>query len=143
MILGRLSERAIPRGVSRRRRDGRGAGERRAMDSLGRTAGRDGARPADPRWVSSAGLKVLIPGYAQWSWRQRERGAVLFGSFATALVVAAFAWGTWVGLVVLAFAFGTHVVSVVDVVRQGSFPGFGRWMPLVSASGGLAVGVYS
>jgi hypothetical protein len=85
----------------------------------------------------------LIPGYAQWSWRQRERGLVLFGSYLAAVGVGVFAWGTSIGLVVLAFAFGTHVVSAVDVIRQGSFPGFGRWMPLVSASGGLAVGVYA
>jgi hypothetical protein len=84
----------------------------------------------------------LVPGYAQWSWRQRERALIFSGSFVTALAVAAFTWGTWTGLALLAFAFGTHVVSTVDVVRQSAFPGFGRWMPVVSASGGLAIGVY-
>jgi len=83
-----------------------------------------------------------VPGYAQWSWRQRERAVVLFGSFMVALVVGTFCWGTRTGLAILAFAFSTHVVSVVDVVRQSAFPGFGRWAPLLSASGGLAVGVY-
>ena len=90
-----------------------------------------------------AGLKVLVPGYAQWSWRQRERGLVLFGSFAAALAVGGFAWGTRTGLAVLAFAFGTHVVSVVDVIRQSAFPGFGRWVPLFSASTGLGVAMYA
>jgi hypothetical protein len=85
----------------------------------------------------------LIPGYIQWSWRQRERAIVLFGSFAFAISVAAFAWGTRTGLAVLAFAFGTHVFSAVDVLRQSAFPGFGRWMPLFSASGGLATGIYA
>ncbi len=114
------------------------------MLSRGRAAGGDRPIPAaGPRAMPAAGLKILVPGYAQWSWRQKERGLVLFGSFAMALGVAAFAWGTALGLVVLAFAFGTHVASAVDVIRQGSFPGFGRWMPLVSASGGLAVGVYA
>ncbi len=89
-----------------------------------------------------AGLKVLVPGYAQWSWRQRERGLVLFGSFAAALTVGGFAWGTRTGLVVLAFAFGTHVASVVDVIRQSSFPGFGRWVPWFSASAGLGLAMY-
>lgn len=106
----------------------------------------EGDRPSPitgPQALSPAGLRILIPGYAQWSWRQRERGLVLFGSYLVAVGVAVFAWGTWTGLLILAFAFGTHVVSAVDVIRQGSFPGFGRWMPLVSASGGLAVGVYS
>lgn len=91
---------------------------------------------------SRAGVKILIPGYVQWTWRQRERAAVLFGSFSVAIGVGVFSWGTRMGLALLAFAFGTHVVSAVDVLRQSAFPGFGRWVPLLSASGGLAVGVY-
>jgi hypothetical protein len=90
----------------------------------------------------SPGLRVLIPGYAQWCWRQPERAIVLFGSFSAALAVATFAWGTRTGMAVLLFAFAAHVASVLDVVRQSAFPGFGRWMPLASASGGLALGVY-
>jgi hypothetical protein len=92
---------------------------------------------------SPAGFRILVPGYAQWSWRQRERGLALFGSFVAALAVGAFAWGTWTGTAVLGFAFLAHVVSVVDVLRQSAFPGFGRWMPVASASGGLALGVYA
>jgi hypothetical protein len=68
---------------------------------------------------------------------------VLFGSFVVALGVSVFAWGTGIGLAILAFAFLTHVVSAVDAVRQSAFPGFGRWMPWISASGGLAVGIYA
>lgn len=91
---------------------------------------------------SRAGLRILIPGYMQWTWRQRERAAVLFGSFAMALGVGGFAWGSWTGWALLAFAFGTHVASAVDVLRQSAFPGFGRWAPVLSASGGLAFGLY-
>jgi|GEM_PF-1442135 len=94
------------------------------------------------RWKAPAGLKILVPGYAQWTWHQPERAAVLFGSFLMAVGVGIFTWGTGTGLAVLAFAFGTHVASTVDVVRQTAFPGFGRWMPWLSASGGLAMGVY-
>lgn len=102
-----------------------------------------------PSWAfvvpnqSPAGLGILIPGYAQWRWKQRERALVLFGSFAAALLVGAFAWGTATGAVVLTFAFAAHVLSVVDVFRQSAFPGFGRWMPVASASGGLALVVYA
>ncbi|WP_422931320.1 S26 family signal peptidase [Singulisphaera sp. PoT] len=95
-----------------------------------------------PRWKAPAGLKILVPGYAQWRWNQRERATVLFGSFVMAVGVGIFTWGTITALAVFAFAFGTHVVSTVDVMRQTAFPGFGRWMPWLSASGGLAVGVY-
>jgi hypothetical protein len=56
--------------------------------------------------------------------------------------VGLFAWGTPLGFLVLAFAYGTHVVSAVDVIRQQAFPGFGRWIPLLSVSGGLGFGLY-
>jgi hypothetical protein len=91
---------------------------------------------------SRAGLKILIPGYPQWSWRQRARGFVLFGSYLVALGVGLFSWGTPVGAVVLAFAYGSHVASATDVIRQEAFPGFGRWVPLFSTSGGLGLGLY-
>ncbi len=89
-----------------------------------------------------AGLKILIPGYPQWSWHQRERALVLFGSYLVAVGVGLFSWGTPVGLLVLAFAYGTHVASATDVIRQQAFPGFGRWIPMLSTSGGLGLGLY-
>ncbi len=94
------------------------------------------------RWPGPAGLRILIPGYPQWSWRQRERGLVLFGSYASALAVGVFAWGTTTGLAVLAFAFATHSYSAADAIRQLSFPGFGRLVPTVSASTGLGALCY-
>src|SRR4051812_33745719 len=102
-------------------------------------------RPAreGPLEGPAIGVRILVPGSAQWSWRQRERAMVLFGSFAAALVVGVFAWGTWVGLAMLAFAFGTHVAATVDVIRQRAFPGPGPWMPVISATGGLALGIYA
>jgi len=91
----------------------------------------------------AAGLRALVPGYAQWSRRQRERGAVLFGTFAAAAAAAVFAWGTPAGLAVLAYAFATHAFSTADTVRQGSFPASGRWATRVGVPGGLAVGMYA
>jgi hypothetical protein len=90
-----------------------------------------------------AGLRILVPGYPQWLWRQRERAAVFFGSYVAALAVGLFAWGTPTGLVVLLFAFGTHIASATDAIRQGAFPGFGRWVPVVSASAGIGLGCYA
>jgi hypothetical protein len=86
---------------------------------------------------------VLVPGWAQWGWGQRERGAVLFGWYAGAMAVGAFAWGTPLGLAVLAFAFGTHAVSVVDAIRQSAFPALGRWAAWLTATGWLGGGVYA
>src|SRR4051794_36258053 len=89
-----------------------------------------------------AGWWILVPGYSQWRWRQRERAMVLFGSYATALGVGLFAWGTWWGALILALAIATHVVAAADVIRQGAFPGFGRWVPWVAAGFGVGLGGY-
>lgn len=89
-----------------------------------------------------AGWRILIPGYPQWRWQQQQRGLVLFGSYASALAVALFAWGTLGGQVLLAFAVGTHVTSVADVVRQAAFPGFSRWVSWFSATFGIGLGCY-
>lgn len=86
------------------------------------------------------GLRILVPGLPQWAWRQRGRAAVLFGSYLSALGVGLFAWGTLAGAAMLAFAIMAHVASAADVVRQRAFPGFGRWVPVVSASTGLGLG---
>jgi hypothetical protein len=107
--------------------------------TLGHPMGRlASGRPVRPL----IGLTFLIPGAPQWCWRQPERALCLFGSFTTALAVGLFAWGTRTGLALLGFAFLAHVVSTSDAIRQWSFPGFGRWVPLLSASAGLAVVFY-
>src|SRR4051812_18748826 len=92
--------------------------------------------------IRPAGLRALIPGYAQWFWGQRQRGLVLLGSYLAALTVGLFAWGTWTSLLVLGFAFVAHATSAADAIRQGAFPGFGRWVPAVSATAGLGLGCY-
>lgn len=88
------------------------------------------------------GPGLLIPGYPQWSWRQRERAAILFGSFVASLGVGIFSWGTAVGLVVLLVAFATHSFSAADAIRQYAFPGFGRYVPAVTTSAGLGAFCY-
>ena len=125
---------------------------------LGRAASRflnDGAifTMAPPRSVSMAkplqpfhrpaGLRILIPGYPQWVWNQTERAAALGGMYAASMAVAFFSWGTRIGLVMLALAFLAHVSSAADAIRQAAFPGFGRWVPTVSAGFGLGLGCYA
>lgn len=91
-------------------------------------------------WGPPAGLRILVPGLPQWSWRQRGRALVLLGAYLSALGVGLFAWGMPVSFAMLAFAFASHVASAADVVRQRAFPGFGRWVPVISASAGLGLG---
>lgn len=93
--------------------------------------------------VGGAGLGALIPGYPQWRWRQRERALALSGTFASALAVGLFAWGTPLGLASLGLAFASHVASAVDAIRQAAFPGFARGVPALSASFGLGLGCYA
>jgi hypothetical protein len=90
-------------------------------------------------WPPRAGLRVLVPGYPQWAWRQRERGAVFFGSYAAALAVGLFAWGSAPGWGFVAFALAVHAASAADAIRQGAFPGFGRLVPIASASAGVGL----
>ncbi len=85
---------------------------------------------------------LLIPGYPQWSWRQRERAVVLIGSYLTAILVGVFAWGTALGLLILLFAFLVHAFSAADAICQSSFPGFGRLVPGISTTAGLGAFCY-
>lgn len=84
----------------------------------GKPARRIDRRPYD----SPVGLKMVVPGWPQFSWGQHQRGLVLVGSFTVALAVALWTWGTGWGWVFFAFAFVTQATSATDVLRQGSFP---------------------
>jgi hypothetical protein len=88
------------------------------------------------------GLKLVIPGWPQVAWGQRERGWVLIGWFALALLLGFWTWGTWLGWGFFAFAFVTQVTSITDVLRQVSFPSYPGRTALVFVSAGLAVLLY-
>ncbi len=64
----------------------------------------DLARRIDRRpYESPVGLKMVVPGWPQFSWGQRQRGWVLVGSFVVALAVGLWTWGTWLGWAFLRF----------------------------------------
>jgi hypothetical protein len=94
-------------------------------------------RPFD----SPAGFKLLVPGWPQFAWAQRERAMVLMGSFILALLVGVWTWGTWVSWAFFAFAFLSQVSSTTDALRQSSFPAYSSRtsLMLVCASLGLVV----
>jgi hypothetical protein len=94
-------------------------------------------------WPKPVGPGLLVPGYPQWSWHQRERAVILFGSYASALGIGVFTWGTAVGLAVLLVAFATHAFSAADAIRQYAFPGFGRLVPALTTSAGLGAFCYA
>lgn len=96
--------------------------------------------PPDPRpFESPAGPRLLIPGWPQFSWGQRERGCVLLVSFVVALSAGILAWGTWLSWCFFTFAFLAHVTSTTDAIRQGSFPSYSprAIVPLISVTLGL------
>jgi hypothetical protein len=84
----------------------------------------------------------MVPGWPQFSWGQRQRGWVLVGSFAVALAVGLWSWGTWLGWGFFAFAFVTQVTSVIDVLRQGSFPMCPSRTVLAFVASALALLIY-
>ena len=87
---------------------------------------------------SPVGLKMMVPGWPHFSWGQHQRGWALVGSFAVALLVGLWTWGTWLAWGFFAFAFITHVTSTTDVLRQSSFPNYPSRTALVFVSGALA-----
>jgi len=103
----------------------------------------DLARFIDGRpFESPIGLKMLVPGWPQICWGQRERGWVFLGSFAISLLVGFWTWGKWLSWGVLTFAFITHVASATDVLRQRSFPIYPSRTALVVVAGALGLLFY-
>ncbi len=99
------------------------------------------ARDCRP-FESPAGFRLLVPGWPQFSWGQRERASVLLGSFVMALAAAILAWGTWLSWGFFTFGFLAHVSSTTDAIRQGSFPVYSRRTALPMIAGSLAVVLY-
>jgi hypothetical protein len=87
------------------------------------------------------GFRLLVPGAMQHRWGQRQRGWGIFGSFASALVVGLWAWGSPLSWAFLSLAFLTHTVAVTDALRQASFPVYPakRATVLVSLALGLVL----
>jgi hypothetical protein len=99
----------------------------------------DLARLTDLRpFQSPVGLKMMVPGWAQFSWGQHQRGWAFVGSFGAALGVALWTWGTYLAWACFAFAFVAHVTSVTDALRQSSFPLYPDRTGLLFVSGALA-----
>lgn len=89
------------------------------------------------------GGRIVVPGWPQWSWGQRQRAAALLGTFGAAAGVGLFAWGSPMGLALLAVAFGMHVASAADALRQQAFPGFGPLVPWAWSSAALGGVAYA
>ena len=90
----------------------------------------------------SIGFALLLPGLLDYDSNRRDRGRLFLGTFLASSAIGVFAWGTRTGLVFFLLAYGTHVVSASAVIRQWTFPGFGKWTPGVAASAGLGLGCY-
>ena len=91
---------------------------------------------------SPAGLRLLVPGWPQFSWGQGGRGWAMFGSFLVAAGAAVLSWGTWLSGCFFAFGFVVHVSSTTDAIRQASFPVYARRATLPMIAGALAVLFY-
>jgi hypothetical protein len=93
-------------------------------------------------FLAPPGFRLLVPGWPQFSWGQRERGGVLLGSFVMALVAGVLAWGNWLSGCFFAFGFLAHVSSTTDAIRQGSFPVYPRRTAVAMIAGALATLLY-
>jgi hypothetical protein len=105
-------------------------------------------RPIAKRFISRGmfssplGLRILVPGLAQLTWGQNERGMVFLVSFVSSLATSLFCWGNPLGWGFLAFAFWTHTASTLDALRQRSFPVFPRFVAVVATIGGMGMTAY-
>lgn len=97
------------------------------------------ARP----FQTAIGLGMLVPGFLQCRWSQRQRGWAFFGTFASALLVGLWAWGSPLSWAFLSLAFVTHTASVTDVLRQASFPVYPARRAVIFVSGALALLLYA
>jgi hypothetical protein len=113
------------------------------FDALRRHGGGEARWPINRRpHESPAGLRILLPGCAQFAWGQHERGWVLLGSFVVGLAAGVLTWGTWLGWACCAFAFFAHVTSTTDAIRQASFPADPRRAAWTMTTAALAVVLY-
>ena len=112
-----------------------------AAPSRQAAAARDWASPRRP-FESPAGLRLLVPGWPQFSWGQGQRGWVLMGSFLLAAGAAVLAWGTCLSWCFFAFGFLVHVSSTTDAIRQASFPVYARRTAVSMIAVALAGVVY-
>ncbi len=69
-----------------------------SLASTGADPGDLGRRIDRRPFESPVGLKMVVPGWPQFSWGQHQRGWVLVGSFVMALAVGLWTWGTWLRL---------------------------------------------
>ena len=107
------------------------------------TAGGLGSFLAGRPFDSPIGLTMLLPGFLQRRWGQRERGWWFLGTFSSASLVALWTWGTPQSWAFLALAFVTHLASITDVLRQGSFPVYPAKRATIFVAGALLVVFYA
>ena len=67
-------------------------------------------------------LCVSVPGWSHRVAGHPGRGRAVFGSYASAIVVAVAGWGTPFGFGFLAVAVVAHVVSIVELIRNRTVP---------------------
>jgi hypothetical protein len=113
-----------------------------ARSPAGGVIGDLGASIVRHPFESTSGLRILVPGWAQFRWGQHQRGWVLGGTFALALLVGLWTWGTRLSLGFVALAFLTHVASATLGLKQNSFPSYSSRVSPFFLSGALAVFFY-
>ncbi|MFO0890311.1 MAG: hypothetical protein U0790_14360 [Isosphaeraceae bacterium] len=81
---------------------------------------------------AGAVFRILVPGWTQLHWGQRERGLVFAGSWLSASATALVCWGSGFGWLFVGFSILWQVVATLDVLRQTAFPAFPRRIALAA-----------
>ena len=80
-------------------------------------------RPDHPLSTNVPRLTFLLPGYPQWSWGRKARGAVLAVAYAMAAASSLLLWGTPSGGVLMGAAVCLQALSWFEAARRNPFSG--------------------
>jgi hypothetical protein len=88
-------------------------------------------------------LRLLLPGYTQWSWGQRHRASVFGGTYLSALATSLLLWGSTASWLFLAVAIVCQTTSWIDAHRQDPFSGFTPTSVLTATGGVVSVALHA
>ncbi|APW60232.1 hypothetical protein [Paludisphaera borealis] len=96
-----------------------------------------------PAGAFAVWLRLLVPGYTQWSWGQRHRGLVMGGTYASALATSLLIWGHPSSWFFLGVAVACQTAAWLDAQRQDPFSGFTPTSVLAATGGGVSLALHA
>lgn len=87
--------------------------------------------------------RVLVPGYNQWAWGQRQRALVLGGTYFSSFATSLLLWGNPASWLFIGFAIAAQTTAWIDAQRQDPFSGFTPTSVLAGAGGCISLALHA